>query len=510
MFVFIYLDINKRNIKIMKIKIEINNATSKISGLPRNVKSVINSHLAVKMPNYWFSPKYKQGLWDGTIKFFQYQTGMFPTGLLPRILELLEEVELTDYEIVDLRKDLKTFKVDPINYGYKIGEKTVRNYQVDAVNSVLTNSVNGRFYPRGIINIATNGGKTLIASVILKQVYPKLVEQNKVFLFVTHSKEIAQQSKKSIEEILGEEVGFIGDGKWNVKPVTIAIITTLYSRKTKPEFLELTKDIVGYIGDECHHSKSTSWYEVFQLLENAVYRVGLTGTVDDSNELNKTRLVCATGSVLTKVSNEFLIEQGFSARPICVFFQVEKPEDLDELSYQDVYREGIVVNPHRAKLINLICTKETSRNNKVLILVERVEHGLLLLENLNLPGKVVEFTHGGLDSAYRQEILEDLANGDIDVLISTSILDEGVDVSNINAVVYARGMKSDRKLLQGIGRGLRKKEDGSALRFYEFIDNTHDILLNHSLQRYKTLRQENFEIKLFTPENYLITDLEEL
>ena len=58
----------------------------------------------------------------------------------------------------------------------------------------------------------------------------------------------------------------------------------------------------------------------------------------------------------------------------------------------------------------------------------------------------------------KKEIELTLKNNEIDVLISSAILDEGVDVSNINAVIYARGMKSTRKLLQGIGRGLRKKE----------------------------------------------------
>jgi superfamily II DNA or RNA helicase len=88
-----------------------------------------------------------------------------------------------------------------------------------------------------------------------------------------------------------------------------------------------------------------------------------------------------------------------------------------------------------------------------------------------------------------------LKAGDVDVVVSTAILDEGVDVPNINAVVYARGGKSIRKLLQGIGRGLRKKDDGSSLKFYDFIDNTSGYLLKHSLNRYKTLKKEKFEIK---------------
>ena len=113
------------------------------------------------------------------------------------------------------------------------------------------------------------------------------------------------------------------------------------------------------------------------------------------------------------------------------------------------------------------------------------------------------FLYGELGSEERQTGLQLLKSGDVDVIISTSILDEGVDVPNINSVIYARGGKSTRKLLQGIGRGLRKKEDESALKFYDFMDYTSQYLLAHSLNRYKVLKKENFEIKKLSLEDDL-------
>ena len=96
-----------------------------------------------------------------------------------------------------------------------------------------------------------------------------------------------------------------------------------------------------------------------------------------------------------------------------------------------------------------------------------------------------------------------------DVLIATTILDEGVDVPNINAMIYARGGKSIRKLLQGVGRGLRKKADGSNLRIYDFIDNTAYVLIKQSQQRLEILQKEKFVTKKFVPETQLgITEKE--
>lgn len=351
---------------------------------------------------------------------------------------------------------------------------------------------------------------TTIAESIIDQAYDNLTG-NQCILFITHSKEIAQQTKKSFEADLGIDVGMVGDGKWVMKKVTIALVSTLHSRmKRKHEtFQYIVDNTVAFIGDEIHHSSSTSWYEVLNQLENAVIRIGLTGTVTKENEEKRMRLFSVCGDILIKISNDYLIKQGFSAKPECKLIRVDYP-DIDkhmryygqtgtagELTYQDAYQKGIVSNAYRNYLIAKICELETSQNNgQLLILVEHVEHGVAIQDMIDIIDSGIRciFLHGELKSEERQTGLELLKSGDVDVVVSTSILDEGVDVPNINAVIYARGGKSIRKLLQGIGRGLRKKEDGSTLRFYDFIDDTSVYLLEHSLKRYKTLKKEKFEI----------------
>ena len=214
------------------------------------------------------------------------------------------------------------------------------------------------------------------------------------------------------------------------------------------------------------------------------------------------RLYSCTGEIINRISNDYLIENGFSAKPICILFTITTPE-LEDVPYQDAYSLGIVENDERADVIYQICEKETNSNNTVLILTERIEHGQYIQEVLeDLKQKRVEFIHGSLSSEVRQELLNDLKNGKIDVLISTSVLDEGVDVSNINAIIYARGGRSLRKQLQGIGRGLRKKEDGSKLRVYDFIDDVNSQLLQHSLKRYETLKAEKFTVKMLDINKY--------
>lgn len=631
------------------VLISVKNVKSKISGLSPNILNLLSKHLTVRVPNFQFSTAYKNGTWDGTQKFLTRPANTFSTGLIPKVVKFLEET-CDDLQINFEDHRLNNYIIFPVDYNFKVGnEKLLRDYQVDTINNIANSKIYDLVFYRGIVNIATNGGKTVIAEGIIKNLIPQLIKNNEIFLFMTHSKEIANQTQKLMNKDLNIDIGFIGDGKWEVKPVTIAITTTLYRRMKdmKTEFLELEDKVGGVIVDECleenteillpnnnyatikqicesdsinevvsynfekqdieikpiirkiitpntepfiqiryedqtsgsistltvtknhkiwtrdkdyivagllkqndilrvrannfsyakvlniieldekipqykynlevadnhnyfannvlvsncHHVSANSFQEVLNCFDNASIRIGLTGTIDKSNPINEMKLYSCVGPVLKKISNNYLIKKGVSAKPICLMFKIDNP-DLSSLEYQDAYTEGIVKNTFRHSIIYDICDKETQDENKVLILVERLDHGQILEEVLANLGKRVYFTNGQLNTSERESLLDKLKNGELDILISSNILDEGVDVSGINAIIYARGMKSMRKLLQGIGRGLRLKADRSNLRFYDFIDDTNLNLLLHSKGRYETLTEEKFEVKLMTSKDY--------
>lgn len=491
--------------------IYIGNVNCKVTNVTALVLGKLSDYISAKQPNYWFSNAYRNHTWDGRVRFLNRRNNTFPTGLLPVVADWVESSMGVRPNLIDERDDIGTYDVEPVEYGATISEGiTARDYQVDAVNAIIENSVDDVAFNRGVINIATNGGKTAIASMYLSRLLPLLRENDSTFLFVTHSKEIAGQTRRVLEGNLGTDIGMIGAGQWDVQPISVAIVATLYRRRGKPEMEELIQRTVGFIADECHHSSSTSWFEVFQSLSNAQIRVGLTGTVDRKNPVNYMRLYSCTSQIVCRVSNDQLIRGGYSARPVCIFMQVDRPNVFDA-SFEDAYDLGIVHSLDRTMLMVDICRHECETDNTVLILVDRIEQGELIQRVLTEKGiGRVWFTNGQLGNDERADALDATRNDQLDVLIATSILDEGVDISGINAIIYARGLKSQRRLLQGIGRGLRRKYDGSSMRFYDFIDNTNEKLLEHSRQRYLTLKHEGFEMLLFSREDYLRTDLSSL
>lgn len=530
----------------------VKNTRSKILGLTGKQAAQLATHLAVSVPNYYFAPSFKAGAWDGKEYFLSRPANTFPTGLCPKVISFIKEA----YELPVFLQDerVNPLTIDPIT---NFTAKELRDYQIETINKVGSNVLSGKYtitptvnentirkpikiedeelkdfinyrfnmdtlseepvpvgakleipFPCGVINIATNGGKTVIAEGIIQQLYSQLTGE-RVLLFLTHSKEIANQARKSIMRDLNIPVGFIGNSKWEVEKVTVALIPTLFSRM-KNETIEwdnLRKNTVAFIADECHHTSSDSWYKILQTFKYAYVRLGLTGTIDKSNKLNEMRLYSCTGGVLSKISNDYLIKHGYSAKPICILLRVNQPE-LGDIEWADAYEDGIVANDYRNDVIKEICRKEAG--NTTLILVQHLEHGELLMEKLESLGLRTYFTHGQRSMEERDDLLEKLKNKGLDILISSNILDEGVDVSGIQVLIYARGRKSLRQLLQGIGRGLRVKSDGSNLRFYDFIDDTHTILLEHSAERCKALNKEKFTIKMFSIEQYLNTDISSL
>ncbi|MNN23991.1 ATP-dependent RNA helicase RhlE [compost metagenome] len=265
------------------------------------------------------------------------------------------------------------------------------------------------------------------------------------------------------------------------------------AKKKHFQVLELLESAYCFIGDEAHHSSSATWYDTLMLCKNAVYRIGLTGTVDKEDVTNYMRLMGCTGDILTKISNEFLIEQGFSAKPTIHLATIKQPSLPGNLTWQQAYKAGVVENEFRNELIAEQVLDRYSKGDGCLVIVNHLAHGELLEKLFEDRGIEYEFTHGSFDG--RERVLADMKTGKLKVLIATSILDEGIDISGINSLWLASGGKSYRQVLQRIGRGLRKKADGSGLTVYDFLDYTQVHLTKHTAKRYQYYKDENFEVK---------------
>lgn len=499
--------------------IELNNIYSKVVDASPKAIRALDEALAVETPGCSFTTQYRTGRWDGKTRFLKKgKSGCkFPTGLLTQAYDCIKKFETV--QVLDKRHRIDYIVDDKIELIHKeLGIITLRDYQYEAVCSALEST-------RGVVNLATNAGKTECACGIIKSIFPYL-ETGQTIAFFTSSKEIFGQSHKRLQERLGTKIGMIGSGKWEVQAINLVMIPTIAKYITKPKKLpasrkqselfgaelksyekeqwakidenvkktkEFLDSVVAMIGDEVHHASSTTWYDVFMSMNNAYYRFGLTGTVDEGNEINMKRLFGCTGKIISKVSNSFLIENGYSAKPTIYMLRINA-SPIVRTNYPEARRTGIIECDVRNEVFANKIIERANSGKQCLVIANETEHGQILYELLKDRVSSLEFSHGKKTTKYRDECLDSLKNRSLQVLIATTILDEGVDVSGINCLFLVAGGKSMRQLLQRVGRGLRKKEDGSGIEVYDALDYHNQYLVEHTLERYNTYVAEEFEV----------------
>jgi superfamily II DNA or RNA helicase len=432
--------------------------TTEMSALP-----VIRQVCRARPEGFYHMPKYKSGMWDGYISLMK---GLceFPTGLLQLVIK---ELAKNDYKVnvVDTTTVLpsKTVTKNVLN-GVEL-----RDYQIEAANIMVQQR-------RGVADMATNSGKTEVMSAILWA-----LGLPKTLIFV-HRKELMYQTARRMEKRLGCKVGIYGDGVKSKRDITVAMIQTL----SKMSDLKVFSDNAVVITDECHHIASNQMMDTLFKIPGS-YRYGFSGTPLKYDSLSDMKLMAATGEIGYAISNKYLIDSGYSAVPMVFIHIIESYDKLDwELEYQDAYDNLIVNNLIRN---NKIVEKAKAASGTVLILVNRIDHGKILEEML--PNSV--FVSGNSDMTYRNSVLEKMQTGIPCVYIATPIYDEGIDVPSVDTIILAAGGKSHVKLLQRIGRGLRKKADENILSVHDFLDDTNMHLFGHSEDRIQTYEQEKFK-----------------
>lgn len=464
----------------MVVTISILGADAQLSG-KYPVSTVIDATSFFKA-GYQYSPRYKAGMWDGRIRLFRRLSSTFPAGLVDFVKDALENegvtVAIDDKRlcppIAPLPEKITLFGVS-FEYPY--------DYQLECMREMVIKQ-------RGIIHVATGGGKTEIACLVAACLRLPT-------LFIVPGRELLYQTQKRFAkrfDIPVDDIGIIGDGQWRPNQwITVAIVASLYEGlKAGKERVQTFLDKVQLLFiDECHHGSAESYYDVARAC-NAYFRFGMSGTPMHRTDGADLKLIAITGPVIYAIRNKFLIERGVNCSAEINLVSIREPTIPKKTPYQDVYRVGITENTVRNRKIGEIASQLVAKGRRVVILVREIAHGKQLDKKLwtftEQPTLTHQFINGQESTFVRQKALKDFENGDLSVLIATSILDEGVDLPCIDAIILAGGGKSTIKTLQRIGRGLRQG-DGTELIVVDMIDFQHRYLLQHSQQRlldYKT------------------------
>ena len=421
--------------------------------------------------------------WDGYYRFISMKNGSFLTGLLPTVVQVIKQHGLS-YTIVN--KCARTYTQKPIPVLELPNHPPLYEHQLESIQKGLN-------IPRGIFALATASGKTSLA-VALAESY-KLNT-----LFLVDNRELLNQAKEAFTKYGTRSVGIIGGGVFMPSDITIATIQTLYRRlrnfKHKYDVTNYLKSIDMFFADEAHKSPAKTWRDVILHMPNAYYRYGLSGTPIIPNDVRNMYLIGLTGPIIHKVGNKELIDKGISSKVDLNIIHYECAKHTSNLDYSSLYKEGIVNNKIRNDIIiNLVCYYLEQTDKSILVTVRSIDHGVLLQRKLKIRGHEVQFACADrMNSQERDNAYNVFKNKQERAMIASMIYKEGIDIAAIDVLLFASGEKSVVTVLQILGRGLRIRPDKDKLTFYDFHDRGHYIFANHSRNRLKIYKKEEFEI----------------
>jgi len=463
----------------------------KVENLPVENRRKIANKLKFQVPYARYLPQYKLGRWDGNVAFF----GIGGTGYvnhLDTIVNSIVEQGIEISEIVDHREkhDL-SFNAITEDYwkdqgtvwpeGHMMaGEPIVlRDYQVETVNNFLNN-------PQALQEVATGAGKTIITATL-----SHLMEKIGRTLVIVPNKSLVTQTEEDYVNC-GLDVGvYFGDRKELGKTHTICTWQSLniLDKKSKnyddvltlAEFLEGVQTIII---DEVHQAKAEVLKKLLtQNLKHAPIRWGLTGTVP-KEQFEFQSILASIGPVIGNITAKELQDKGVLAN---CHVNIVQMIDIKSFAGYPEELKFLVTDAERIKYIGKLLNNIKNSGN-TLILVDRISAGELLLEAI--PDSV--FIKGDVKLKDRKEQYDEVKEATNKVIIATyGVAAVGINIPRIFNLVLIEPGKSFVRVIQSIGRGVRKAEDKDFVQIWD-ITSTCKYAKRHLTSRKKFYKEAQY------------------
>ena len=360
--------------------------------------------------------------------------------------------------------EVYTMDITPYSYQQEILDK------LEAERTV-------RGYTRNLVVAATGTGKTVISALDYKRFRKQNPDKPCRLLFVAHREEILKQSMYTFRAVLkdanfGEM--FVGGYKpESIDNLFISIQTFNsqdFTAKTTPEFYDYI------IVDEFHHAAAPTYQKLLAYYQPRIL-LGLTATPERMDGK----------SVLPHFNNriaaEIRLPEAIERKLLCPFqyFGVTDTVDLDTLKWSaggydkgelsKIYTLSGAMANRRADLVVSALLKYVTDINDVkgLGFCVSIEHAEFMCRYFNEHNIPSMFLTGHSPEEERKTAKQRLVAGEVRFIFVVDIYNEGVDIPEVNTVLFLRPTESLTVFLQQLGRGLRLAEDKECLTVLDFI-----------------------------------------
>ena len=481
--------------EIIKFKMK-DHAFLQLTECSPHVVAEMSQHFTFEVPGAKFMPAVKKRLWDGKIRMLDRNTGQINAGLYWAIKKFAMErgygvkVEESEYGYPYDRNKVNHIETmqwfETLNMPY-----APRDYQYDAFTHGVENK-------RSILLSPTGSGKSFIIYLLMRWY---LHNHDDKVLVIVPTTSLVEQLYSDFEDY-GFDVEknchriYSGKDKETEKRIIISTWQSIY--KLHPNWFW---QFGAIFGDEVHGFKSKSLSSIMNKAKNAEYRWGTTGTLDGT-QVHKLVLEGLFGPVKRVTTTHELQAKDTLAKLKINIILLEYAKEICKSMEGKTYHEEIdfiVSNEKRNKFIANLAVDRTGNTLVLFNLVDR--HGKVLrdlIQDKLKEGQRLFYVSGETKTSDREQIRNIVENQKNSIILaSLGTFSTGINIKNIHNIIFASPSKSQIRVLQSIGRGLRKSDDGSDTVLYDIADDLHvgskkNFTLLHSGERIKIYTNEKF------------------
>ena len=463
-----------------------------LDDLDPSTKQELTEFFTFEVPGAKFMPQFKNRMWDGKIRLFSPATGQIYVGLLSYIKQYCSRNGI-DYTFEDGVEDERKIEravvsgfvksLKPKSRGKSL---KVRDYQIDAVHHAVSRH-------RALLLSPTASGKSLIIYSLVR--YYKMMGLKTLILVPTTS--LVEQMYSDFEDYgwsSGTYCQKIYQG-YTTKVEKDVIISTWQSLYKMPK--KYFEQFGCVIGDEAHMFKAKSLTGIMTKLHLCKYRFGLTGTLDGTLT-HRLVLEGLFGTTETIVTTKELIDKKTLADLTVKCIVLKHKNIREKMTYAEEL-EYLATNEKRNDfIVNLL----QHLDGNTLCLFQLVEkHGKPLYAQVKdtIDDRKTFFVYGGTDTSERENIRGVVENEKKSIILASyGTFSTGINIRNINNIVFSSPSKSRIRVLQSLGRGLRKTDTKVSVLIFDIADDIshndkRNFTLNHFSERISLYNEQQFD-----------------
>ena len=350
------------------------------------------------------------------------------------------------------------------------------SYQQEILDKLETERT-VRGYTRNLVVAATGTGKTVISALDYKRFCKRHPGRPCRLLFVAHREEILRQSLYTFRTVLKDaNFGELFVGNYRPESIDHLFLSIQtfnsqdFAAKTTPDFYD------SIVVDEFHHAAAPTYQKLLSYYQPQIL-LGLTATPERMD--GKSVLPYFNN----RIAAEIRLPEAIDRKLLCPFqyFGVTDTVDLNTLKWSaggydkgalsNLYTlSGAVANRRADWVVSSLLKYVTDIDEvKGLGFCVSTEHAEFMCRYFNDHGIPSIFLTGKSSDEERKTAKGRLVSGEVRFIFVVDIYNEGVDIPEVNTVLFLRPTESLTIFLQQLGRGLRLAEDKECLTVLDFI-----------------------------------------